>query len=59
MRRKWTVLCALLASLLGTLGACGVTDLQLRDFVTSTGSRAVVTAIVDTLQAAFINSQGT
>ena len=57
-QRKWMLLCSLLLGALPGLGACGVTELQLRDFVITTGSRAVVTTAVNILQAVILQSQG-
>ena len=56
-REKWTLLCSILLGALPVLGACGITDLQLRDFVTTTGSRAVITTLINILQTTVLQNQ--
>ncbi len=57
-RHKWMLLGSLLLGALPVLGSCGITDLQLRDFVLTTGERAVVTTFVNIVQATILENQG-
>ena len=57
LRKKWMLLCSLLAGAMPAFVTCGVSDLQLRDFAISTASRAVVTTAVNILQAVILENQ--